>query len=121
MDPLLELVKSHNLFLIEDCAQAHGASYKGRSVGSFGDIGCWSFCQDKIMSTGGEGGMVTTRSQKLWSKMWSYKDHGKNWESVHKKDHPPGFRWVNDTFGTNWRMTEMQVAIGRIQLRRLSN
>ena len=116
MDPIIELAAEHGLFVIEDCAQAHGAKYKGKSVGSFGDIGCWSFCQDKIMTTGGEGGMVTTNDRKLWSKMWSYKDHGKNWEKVYKKNHPPGFRWLHDAFGTNYRMTEMQAAIGRIQL-----
>ncbi len=121
MDPIIELAVEHGLFVIEDCAQAHGAKYKGKSVGSFGDIGCWSFCQDKIMTTGGEGGMVTTNDRKLWSKMWSYKDHGKNWEKVYKKNHPPGFRWLHDAFGTNYRMTEMQAAIGRIQLQYMPN
>ncbi len=119
MDAILALAEEFDLYVIEDCAQAHGAKYKGKSVGSIGDIGCWSFCQDKIMTTGGEGGMVTTNDHDLWSKMWSYKDHGKSWDSVYKKEHPPGFRWVHDTFGTNWRMTEMQAAIGRIQLKRM--
>ncbi|MDA8723870.1 DegT/DnrJ/EryC1/StrS aminotransferase family protein [Alphaproteobacteria bacterium] len=116
MDPILELADKHNLFVIEDCAQAHGAKYKGRSVGSIGHVGAWSFCQDKIMTTGGEGGMVTTNDRELWSRMWSYKDHGKSWEAVYEREHPPGFRWLHDSFGTNWRMTEMQAAIGRIQL-----
>lgn len=120
MDGLKELADEHSLFLIEDCAQAHGARYKGRSVGSIGHIGCWSFCQDKIMTTGGEGGMVTTNDQELWSKMWSYKDHGKSWQAVYEREHPPGFRWLHESFGTNWRMTEMQGAIGRIQLTRMS-
>lgn len=119
MDPILDLAESHGLFVIEDCAQAHGARYIGRSVGSIGHIGCWSFCQDKIMSTGGEGGMVTTNSADLWSKMWSFKDHGKSFEAVYQREHPPGFRWLHESFGTNWRMTEMQAAIGRIQLRRM--
>jgi dTDP-4-amino-4,6-dideoxygalactose transaminase len=119
MDPIIELSKTHNLFVIEDCAQAHGAVYKGRSIGSIGSIGCWSFCQDKIMSTGGEGGMVTTNDEDLWSKMWSFKDHGKSWEAVYEHEHPPGFRWLHESFGTNWRMTEMQAAIGRIQLKRM--
>lgn len=119
MDPILDLAKKHNLYVIEDCAQAHGAKYKGRSVGSIGDIGCWSFCQDKIMSTGGEGGMVTTNDKALWLKMWSYKDHGKNWEAVYERTHPDGFRWLHDDFGTNWRMTEMQAAIGRIQIKKM--
>ena len=119
MDPIMQLAHEKGLYVIEDCAQAHGAKYKGRSVGSIGHIGAWSFCQDKIMTTGGEGGMVTTNDRELWSKMWSYKDHGKSWESVYEKEHPPGFRWVHDSFGSNWRMTEMQAAIGRIQLRRM--
>lgn len=119
MDPIMELAKEHGLKVVEDCAQAHGASYKGRAVGTIGDIGAWSFCQDKIMTTGGEGGMVTTNSEVLWKKMWSYKDHGKSWEAVHERLHPEGFRWVHETFGTNARMTEMQAAIGRVQLQRM--
>ena len=121
MDPIMELAKVHDLKVIEDCAQAHGAIYKGRSVGSIGHIGAWSFCQDKIMSTGGEGGMVTTSDQELWSKMWSYKDHGKSYEAVYEKEHPPGFRWVHESFGTNLRMIEIQAAIGRIQLRKMTD
>ena len=116
MDQIIHLANQYNLFVIEDCAQAHGAKYKGRSVGSIGDVGTWSFCQDKIITTGGEGGMVTTNDRELWSRMWSYKDHGKNWEAIYNKEHPPGFRWLHDSFGTNWRMTEMQAAIGLIQL-----
>jgi dTDP-4-amino-4,6-dideoxygalactose transaminase len=119
MDPIMALAELHNLFVIEDCAQAHGAEYRGRSVGSIGHIGAWSFCQDKIMTTGGEGGMVTTNNRELWSKIWSYKDHGKSWEAVYETEHPPGFRWLHESFGTNGRMTEMQSAIGRIQLKRM--
>lgn len=119
MDGMMELADEFGLYVVEDCAQAHGAKYKGRPVGSIGHIGCWSFCQDKIMTTGGEGGMVTTNNQIFWSKMWSYKDHGKSWCSIYEKDHPPGFRWLHDSFGTNWRMTEIQAAIGRIQLKRM--
>ena len=121
MDPIMELAAAHDLKVIEDCAQAHGAIYKGRSVGSIGHIGAWSFCQDKIMTTGGEGGMITTSDQKLWSKMWSYKDHGKSYEAVYEKEHPPGFRWVHESFGTNFRMIEIQAAIGRIQLRKMTD
>lgn len=116
MDAIMALAKEHDLKVIEDCAQAHGAKYKGRSVGSIGHIGCWSFCQDKIITTGGEGGMVTTNDQELWTKMWSFKDHGKSFDAVYHKQHPPGFRWLHESFGTNWRLTEMQSAIGRIQL-----
>ena len=119
MDPILELAKARGIKVVEDCAQAHGAQYKGRSVGSIGDVAAWSFCQDKIMSTGGEGGMVTTNSREIWSAAWSYKDHGKSWEATYEKAHPPGFRWLHESFGTNWRMTEMQAAIGRIQLRKM--
>jgi dTDP-4-amino-4,6-dideoxygalactose transaminase len=111
-----ELAAAHNLLLVEDCAQAHGAKWNGKSVGSQSDMAAWSFCQDKIMTTGGEGGMVTTNSKELWSKAWSYKDHGKSWEAVYERKHPPGFRWVHDSIGTNWRMLEMQSVVGRIQL-----
>ncbi|QWD34037.1 DegT/DnrJ/EryC1/StrS aminotransferase family protein [Polynucleobacter paneuropaeus] len=120
MDPIMELANRYGLKVIEDCAQAHGARYKGRSVGSIGHIGAWSFCQDKIMTTGGEGGMVTTNDPALWSKMWSYKDHGKSYDAVYKRAHPPGFRWLHESFGTNWRMLEIQAVIGRIQLRLMS-
>lgn len=121
MDPIMDLSNKFGFKVIEDCAQAHGAMYKGKSVGSIGHIGAWSFCQDKIMSTGGEGGMVTTNDASLWSKMWDFKDHGKSYDSVYNKEHPPGFRWVHDSFGSNYRMTEMQAVIGRIQLARMGN
>jgi len=119
MDPIMALAERHDLKIIEDCAQAHGATYKGRPVGSIGHVGAWSFCQDKIMTTGGEGGMVTTNDKQLWADMWAYKDHGKSWEAVYQRDHAPGFRWLHESFGTNWRMLEMQGVIGRIQLRRM--
>lgn len=119
MDEITELADKHGLYIIEDCAQAHGAKYKDKPVGSIGDIGTWSFCQDKIITTGGEGGMITTNSTKLFEKIWSYKDHGKSWNTVYKKKHPPGFRWLHESFGTNLRLTEMQATIGRIQLKRI--
>jgi dTDP-4-amino-4,6-dideoxygalactose transaminase len=119
MDEIMALANEYGIKVIEDCAQAHGAKYKGQSVGAIGDIGCWSFCQDKIMTTGGEGGMVTTNNESLWKKMWAYKDHGKSWDAIYHKEHPPGFRWLHESFGTNWRLTEMQSAIGRIQLKRM--
>jgi dTDP-4-amino-4,6-dideoxygalactose transaminase len=121
MDPIMALADEFGLKVIEDCAQAHGARYKGRPVGSLGHVGAWSFCQDKIMTTLGEGGMVTTNDPTLWSAMWSFKDHGKSWEAVYEREHPPGFRWVHESFGTNWRMIEAQAAIGRIQLRRMDD
>lgn len=120
MDPIMALADTHGFFVIEDCAQAHGAKCKGHMAGSIGHIGAWSFCQDKIMTTGGEGGMVTTNDETLWRKMWSYKDHGKSYEAVYERQHPPGFRWLHESFGTNWRMTEMQAVLGRIQLKRMA-
>ncbi len=119
MDQIQEICNKYNLFLIEDCAQAHGAKYNGKSVGSFGDINAWSFCQDKIMTTAGEGGMVTTNNKDYWSTVWSFKDHGKNYDTVYNKEHPPGFRWLHEDHGTNARMTEIQSAIGRLQLKKL--
>lgn len=119
MDAIMTLSEEYGFYVIEDCAQAHGAKYKGRSVGSIGHIGAWSFCQDKIMTTGGEGGMVTTNDEQLWRKMWSHKDHGKSYEAVYEREHPAGFRWLHESFGNNWRLTEIQAAIGRIQLARM--
>lgn len=119
MDAISALAKEHKLYVIEDCAQAHGAKYKGRPVGSLSDIAAFSFCQDKIITTGGEGGMITTDNPDIWDKIWSLKDHGKSHEAVFKRQHPLGFRWLHESFGTNWRMTEIQAAIGRIQLAKL--
>jgi dTDP-4-amino-4,6-dideoxygalactose transaminase len=121
MTAIMALADSREIAVIEDCAQAHGALHRGRSVGTFGRIGAWSFCQDKIITTGGEGGMVTTDDRALWSAMWSFKDHGKSWEAVYERQHPPGYRWLHESMGTNWRMLEMQAAIGRIQLRKLED
>lgn len=116
---LRTLADERGLYLIEDCAQAHGATWRGRPVGSFGDAAAFSFCTDKIMSTGGEGGMLLCRDESVWRRAWSYKDHGKDWDAVYHREHPPGFRWLHESFGTNWRLTEMQAAIGRVQLRKL--
>lgn len=119
MPSFRELCDAHSLALIEDCAQAHGAKIGNRHVGSFGDVAAWSFCQDKIITTAGEGGMVATNDDAKWRWMWAYKDHGKSWEAVYEREHAPGFRWLHESFGTNWRGTEMQAAIGRVQYRRL--
>lgn len=119
MDPIMDLAKEKGLYVIEDCAQAHGAKYKNRPVGSFGHLGAFSFCQDKIMTTGGEGGMLVLDDENLWKRAWSFKDHGKSWDTVYRQEHPPGFRWLHETFGTNWRMTEIQAALGRVQLGKL--
>jgi hypothetical protein len=120
MDPILALAKIHNLRVIEDCAQCHGAIYKGKNVGTLGDVAAFSFCQDKIMTTGGEGGLLTTNDETIWRRAWEYKDHGKSYDAVYHRPSPQGFRWLHESFGTNWRMTEMQAAIGRVQLRKLN-
>ena len=121
MTSIMELARKHELRVIEDCAQAHGARYDGKPVGSFGNVGAFSFCQDKIMSTAGEGGMFITDDKHVWEKAWSFKDHGKSWSRVYADDHPPGFRWLHQHVGSNWRMTEIQGAVGRIQLSRLDH
>lgn len=119
MDEIMSLAREHDLKVIEDCAQAHGGTYKGQQVGSIGDIGAFSFCQDKIMTTAGEGGMLTLNSDEQYESAWAYKDHGKSYDAAFRRDHPPGFRWLHESFGTNLRMTEIQSAIGRLQLLKL--
>jgi dTDP-4-amino-4,6-dideoxygalactose transaminase len=119
MPEIMAYAETHGLKVIEDCAQAHGAEINGRKVGSFGHAAAFSFCQDKIISTGGEGGMLLTDDQDLWKKVWSLKDHGRDYDEVYHHGHGPGHRWLCTTFGTNWRLTEMQSAIGRIQLKKL--
>ena len=116
---LKALADEHGLALIEDCAQAHGARLHGRPAGSFGDVASFSFCQDKIVTTGGEGGAVVTDDDALWERIWSFKDHGKSYAKCQSQDHPPGYRWLHDGLGTNLRMTEMQAAIGLLQYRKL--
>ncbi|MGK5090825.1 DegT/DnrJ/EryC1/StrS aminotransferase family protein [Deltaproteobacteria bacterium TL4] len=119
MDSIMALARLKGLYVIEDCAQAQGARYKNRPVGSLGDVAAFSFCQDKIMTTGGEGGMLTTNNKEIWEKVWSLKDHGKSYDAVYHREHPPGFRWLHESFGTNLRMTEMQSAIGRMILKKI--
>ena len=119
MPELLALADEHGLVVVEDCAQAHGATLDGRSVGTFGHAAAWSFCQDKILTTAGEGGMVTTNDEAVWRAVWEYKDHGKSYEAVYHRAHPPGFRWLHESFGTNARMTEVQAALGRRALAKL--
>ena len=121
MDAIMSLAAGRGIKVIEDCAQAHGATFKGRPVGSFGDAAAFSFCQDKIITTGGEGGMLVTNDEAVWAKVWSIKDHGKSHDAVYQRRHPPGFRWVHESFGTNGRMTESQAAIGRLQLGKLTD
>lgn len=119
MDEIMALADAHGLLVIEDCAQANGALLHGRPVGAFGHSAGFSFCQDKIITTGGEGGMVLLDDDDVWDRAWSFKDHGKSFDAVYHRDHPPGFRWLHESFGTNWRLTEPQAAIGRTQLRKL--
>ncbi|WEX75602.1 DegT/DnrJ/EryC1/StrS aminotransferase family protein [Sinorhizobium numidicum] len=121
MPAIMALAREEGLWVIEDCAQAHGAEIDGRPVGSFGDIAAFSFCQDKIITTGGEGGLIATNDEVLWRKAWSRKDHGKSYDAVFQKEHPPGFRWLHESIGTNWRMTSIQAVLGLRQLQRLSH
>jgi dTDP-4-amino-4,6-dideoxygalactose transaminase len=117
---IMETVRNKNIVVIEDCAQAHGAEIGGRSVGSFGDAAAWSFCQDKIISTGGEGGLLTIKDENAWGWAWSFKDHGKDFAKAAAPGRVPGmFRWVHDSVGTNWRLTGPQAAIGLVQLGKL--
>lgn len=119
MDAIMQLAEEHDLIVIEDCAQAHGATYRGRMVGSIGHAGAFSFCQDKIMTTAGEGGMLVLKDENAWKRAWAFKDHGKDYDRVHSPVTEPGFRWLHASFGTNWRLSEIQAAVGREQLRKL--
>ena len=119
MFEISNFAKKNKLFIVEDCSQAHGAKIKNRSIGSFGDISCWSFCFDKIISTGGEGGIISTNSKIFFEYIWSYKDHGKNIYKYNKKTKLNKFRYIHDSFGTNGRLTEMQSAIGLLQISKL--
>ena len=121
MDKINAISKKYNLKLIEDCAQAHGAKYNGKPVGSFGDVAAFSFCQDKIMTCGGEGGLLVCNDEEVYKKCWAYKEHGKSLDALARKDYDEGFQWLIESFGTNWRMTEMQAAIGRLQLKKLDS
>jgi hypothetical protein len=121
MEPIMALARERGLVVVEDCAQAHGARYRGKPVGSFGDAAAFSFCQDKIISTGGEGGMLLLNDTARWEKAWAYKDHGKSYDAVFRRQHAPGFRWLHESFGSNWRMTGMQAAIGIRQLEKVDD
>ena len=121
MNKICDLAKTYNLKIIEDCAQSPGAKINGENAGTFGDVSAWSFCQDKIISTCGEGGMVTTSDENIWRNIWSFKDHGKSYEKMLEKNSSPSFKWVHNSFGTNFRMTEIQAAIGRNQLKKFND
>ncbi len=119
MQPIQELAVRHDIRIIEDCAQAHGATYRGVPVGGLGDVSAFSFCQDKIISTGGEGGMLLTNSREIWKRAWSYKDHGKNPDLIAPEKADTCFRWLHESFGTNWRLSGVQASIGLIQTQKL--
>lgn len=119
MDEIMALAAERDIVVIEDCAQAHGATWRGAPVGSFGHAATFSFCQDKIITTGGEGGMLVLDDEDAWKRAWAYKDIGRSYDAVYHRDHAPGFRWITESFGSNWRLTEMQSAIGRLQLAKL--
>mgnify|MGYP001163274892 CR=1 FL=1 len=124
VEEIVEWCHSHQIFVIEDCAQCHGAKYRGKYLGTFGDINAWSFCQDKIMTTAGEGGMVTTNHTDFFLKAWSYKDHGKNYQKIFGNTYYTShgqFKWLHDNLGTNWRMTEIQASVGIDALDHLEN
>jgi dTDP-4-amino-4,6-dideoxygalactose transaminase len=121
MNKITKIAREKKIVLIEDCSQAHGARINKKFVGSFGDMAIWSFCNDKIISTGGEGGMIAVKKKEIWKKIWAYKEIGKNFDKVNKnlKNKFSGFKWVHDSFGTNLRMTEMQAVLGIYQLKKL--
>ncbi len=119
LDRIQAVCRHHGIAFIEDCAQAHGASFKGIKVGCMGDMGVFSFCQDKIMTTGGEGGLLVTNNDKIRDLVWSLKDHGKGYTESASSTPGASFKWLVKRFGTNCRMTEIQAAIGRVLLRKL--
>ena len=121
MDSLVQFAQERNLFLIEDCAQAQGATYRGRPVGSFGHAGAFSFCNDKIISSLGEGGMLTTNSSELWAQASAFRDHGTKADAPAQPANGNGFRWIHESLGTNWRMSEAHAAVGRVQLKKASS
>jgi dTDP-4-amino-4,6-dideoxygalactose transaminase len=120
MDGIMALAREFGLSVVEDCAQALGATYKGRPVGSLGDVGAFSFCQDKILTTAGEGGALAVDAESAFEQAWAYKDHGKSFDAVYRRTHGAGFRWLHESFGTNWRLSEVQSAVGRRQLTKLA-
>lgn len=119
MQAIVSLAQQHGLFVIEDCAQAHGAYVAGKPVGAWGHAAIFSFCQDKIISTGGEGGMLLVEDEAVYKLAWAYKDIGRSYDAVYQQNHEVGFRWLTESAGSNFRMTEFQAAIGLKQLSKL--
>lgn len=120
MPGIMQLAEQQNIKVIEDCAQAHGASIANVKVGGWGHAAIFSFCQDKIISTGGEGGMLVLDDEQAYKAAWAYKDIGRDFDAVYHQQHPPGFRWYTHTAGSNFRITEVQAAIGLKQLSKLN-
>ena len=116
MNNIKKLANKKKIKIIEDCSQAHGASIENRQVGSFGDISTWSFCNDKIISTLGEGGMISTNKKNLYDFSKKYINHGTNQKS---KKNFQKFLYNKDLFGTNLRITEIQSLAGLEQLKNL--
>jgi dTDP-4-amino-4,6-dideoxygalactose transaminase len=119
MDEIMAMARRYGLKVIEDCAQSHGASLDGREAGSFGDAAAFSFCTDKIISTGGEGGLLLLDDAAAWKRAWAYKDHGKSPDPSPHTGLPGSFRWLHESIGSNYRLTEMQAGIGLRQLEQL--
>ena len=116
MDPIVRLAHEHGVIVIEDCAQAHGAMYRGRPVGSFGDAACFSFCQDKIVAAG-EGGLLALDDDAAFALAWEYRDHGKSLAKLSDPEfmgRPSSFRWIHDSFGSNYRLPELEAAMVRV-------
>ena len=109
MDPIIEIARKYNLYIIEDCAQAIGATYKGKRVGSFGDIGCFSFFPSKNLGAFGDGGIVTTNSNMLADRIIALRNHGGK------------IRYYHDEIGLNSRLDEIQAAILRVKLPHLDD
>jgi dTDP-4-amino-4,6-dideoxygalactose transaminase len=122
MDPIMQIAREHNLFVIEDCAQAHGGVYKGKKAGSIGHCNAFSFCQSKHFTTGGEGGCTVTDDEDVAWRCRSFRDHGYDVsERLRLLELEEKLPYIHNTWGYNYRMTEMQSAIGLECLKVLDN
>ncbi len=119
MDPIMDIADKYNLYVIEDCAQAHGGEYKGKKAGTIGHVGCFSFCQSKHFTTGGEGGAVITNDESLAWECRSFRDHGYDVEQrLNLLELESKLMYIHKRVGFNYRLTEMQSAIGLAELER---
>ncbi|MHC4795399.1 MAG: DegT/DnrJ/EryC1/StrS family aminotransferase [Planctomycetota bacterium] len=122
MDPIMRIARKHNLYVIEDCAQCFGGIYKGKKAGTIGDVGCFSFCQSKHFTTGGEGGAVITNHDDIHWECKSFRDHGYDVkERLRLLELEAKLMYIHNRVGFNYRMTEMQSTIGLCELKRLSS